>query len=157
MSKKEKILFSAIIWLVLGTLLFHFPVSYEKSVTAYTVDGEMAQVDLNVILRRKLWKQDELWGKIYFNGEEYTSLKDIYGNNYSRSMNFALGDEVGISFTRGVIRFVPHDGMETFYLELYQNDDVVLYYAPADSVEEARKMYEEVHGIPYQEDSSTSE
>lgn len=157
MGKKEKILFFGIIIVVLGVLLFHFPVSYEKSVTAYTVDGEMAQVDLDVILRRKLWKQDELWGKIYFNGEEYTSLKDIYGDNYSGSMNFALGDEVGISFTRGVIRFVPQDGMETFYLELYQNDDVKLYYAPATSVEEARAMYEEVHGVPFQESSLFNE
>ena len=157
MSKKEKIIFSSIVLLVLGWLLFHFPVSYEKSVTAYTVDGEMAQVDLDVILRKKLWKEDELWGKIWFNREEYTSLKDIYGDSYSGSMNFALGDEVGISFTRGVIRFVPHDGMETFYLELYQNDDVVFYYAPATSVEEARAMYEEVHGIPFQEDVSVNE
>ena len=157
MSKKEKILFFGIIILVLGWLLFHFPVSYEKSVTAYTVDGEMAHVDLDVILRRKLWKQDELWGTIHFNGEKYTSLKDIYGDNYSGSMNFALGDEVGISFTRGVIRFVPHDGMETFYLELYQNDDVVLYYAPADSVEDARTMYEEVHGIPFVENNMVNE
>ena len=157
MGKKEKILFFGIIIVVLGVLLFHFPVSYEKSVTAYTVDGEMAQVDLDVILRRKLWKQDELWGTIHFNEEKYTSLQDIYRGNYSGSMHFALGDEIGISFTRGVIRLVPHDGMETFYLELYQNDDVVLYYAPTDSVEEARAMYEEVHGIPFMENNTVNE
>lgn len=157
MGKKEKILFFGIIIVVLGVSLFHFPVSYEKSVTAYTVDGEMAQVDLDVILRRKLWKQDELWGTIHFNEEKYTSLQDIYRGNYSGSMHFALGDEIGISFTRGVIRLVPHDGMETFYLELYQNNDVKLYYAPATSVEEARAMYEEVHGVPFQENSSSNE
>lgn len=157
MSKKERILFLGIVLLVLVVLLFHFPVSYEKSVTAYTVDGEMAQVDLDVILRRKLWKQDELWGTIHFNGEKYTSLKDFYGDNYSGSMQFALGDEVGVSFTRGVIRFVPFDGMKSFYLELYQNDDVQIYFAPVASGEEARAMYKEVYGIPFVENSLVDE
>ena len=75
----------------------------------------------------------------------------------SSSSITSLINEVGISFTRGVVRFVPHDGMKTFYLELYQNDDVVLYYAPADSVEDARTMYEEVHGIPFVENNMVNE
>lgn len=135
--------------LLLGLLAFALrPLHYRQKVFACTLDGDVIEVELEVTLRRHLWKSVESQGKITIDGVEYVSMNDLYPkdsiNNCAGSHIFLIPDRYAIDTWENDKVFLEpiENRLDYFMLSLVRSGETGTYFGPAASQAEAQNVSE---------------
>lgn len=150
MNSKRKIkvlsiFFTAI--LLLGLLLFALrPLHYQERVSVCTLEGDVLEVELDVTLRRHLWKPIESHGKIIIDGVEYVNINDLYPQSSIKTQTsihiFQIPSRYALDRGDPIVLNPAGNWLDQFMLSVVRSGVTATYFGPAASQAEAWEVAE---------------
>jgi len=166
--KRKLYILIFVVCLILLVVWYVHPIHVKKEMNVCSLDGKTAEIEVNIYFYRNFFKGNAVRGTIEWNGVKYLDQHSKWGKEPYSDDNFLQNNEdlpemtflnaelSLVESTLNRIMFIDsRGGYDLKMLDIIYHDGVmdengvstgVEYFGPANSQEEAQKIYQEFYG-----------
>ena len=145
MKKKYKVMLMLLIVVGIGICIyFNLSTKVYKEYNVCSYEGDVKEIILDITIKKKLFKNDIITGKLIFEGKEYFSAREVYKNWSSSRNEFIIPTSRPIDINDEIYLNIYDEKKEILWIHVVNQNGQCSYFGPADNLEEVGKISEEI-------------